>query len=210
MKLSPEEIQFIDNYLKKSEVIYVDIRCEMVDHVATAVENKMDIGNLDFYEAFKQYMVANKKELLKNKGSWSIFSKSVIVAFLKFTVNPLRLVIAALLFLFFSSTDVADYFSDGFTIQNLFFILLLLTAVGQAAYFHFVLKQRFFVLERLGALLGLLYYLQVFFMNTHMKEKPEIYTLSIFYYLLLAYWWYLVVQVLEFQRYKKQLLEWKK
>jgi len=34
MKLTKEEIQFIDTYLVKSEVFYVDVRQEMIDHVA--------------------------------------------------------------------------------------------------------------------------------------------------------------------------------
>ena len=65
MKLTTENIQFIDNYLKNSEVIYYDIRMEMLDHVATAVEQKMQGENLEFYDAFKSYMVLNKKESLK-------------------------------------------------------------------------------------------------------------------------------------------------
>lgn len=40
MSLSSENIKFIDNYLKNSEVIYYDIRMEMLDHVATSVEKK--------------------------------------------------------------------------------------------------------------------------------------------------------------------------
>ena len=48
MSLSSENIKFIDNYLKNSEVIYYDIRMEMLDHVATAVERKMQTENLDF------------------------------------------------------------------------------------------------------------------------------------------------------------------
>ena len=51
MKLTTENIQFIDNYLKSSGVIYYDIRMETLDHVATAVEQKMQSENLDFYDA---------------------------------------------------------------------------------------------------------------------------------------------------------------
>ena len=45
MKLTLQDIQFIANYLKNSEVIYYDIRMEMLDHVATAVEQKMKAEN---------------------------------------------------------------------------------------------------------------------------------------------------------------------
>mgnify|MGYP003609994852 FL=1 len=84
MKLTAENIQFIDNYLKNSEVIYYDIRMEMLDHVATAVEQKMEAENLDFYDAFKSYMVVNKKEILKGKKLWSGFSKDIILNFFFF------------------------------------------------------------------------------------------------------------------------------
>ncbi|MBD3725032.1 MAG: hypothetical protein IE891_09740, partial [Flavobacteriaceae bacterium] len=51
MSLNKEQIKFIDNYLKNSEVIYYDIRMEMLDHIASAVEQKMEAENLDFYDA---------------------------------------------------------------------------------------------------------------------------------------------------------------
>jgi hypothetical protein len=59
-KLTAEQINFIDSYLLNSGVRYIDIRFEMTDHVATALE-EMD-G--DFYENFKKYMVLNKSGLL--------------------------------------------------------------------------------------------------------------------------------------------------
>jgi uncharacterized protein with von Willebrand factor type A (vWA) domain len=77
MKLSKENIRFIDNYLKFNEVVYFDIRLEMLDHVATAVEQKMNEEQLEFYDAFKEYMVQNKKEVMKfNKGVGFYFNQS--------------------------------------------------------------------------------------------------------------------------------------
>jgi len=73
-KLTKEDIQFIDNYLIKSGVIYIDIRTEMLDHIATAVEARMQSENDCFYDAFKAYMIENKKSLL---DSQSIFVKQV-------------------------------------------------------------------------------------------------------------------------------------
>jgi ATP/ADP translocase len=34
--LQKEQIKFIDNYLQKSDVIFVDIRAELTDHIASA------------------------------------------------------------------------------------------------------------------------------------------------------------------------------
>ena len=82
-KLSKEELEFIDNYLKNSGVEYIDVRIEMLDHVASAVEAKMEAEHIDFYEAFKSYMIANKKELLTSstKYSWSIDKTLLLMIF---------------------------------------------------------------------------------------------------------------------------------
>lgn len=66
-KLSLENIQFIDNYLDNSNIIYADIRMEMTDHVASEIETRMKIDeNQSFYDVFKIYMVENKANLLNN------------------------------------------------------------------------------------------------------------------------------------------------
>ena len=70
MKLTKENIQFIDNYLQAAGVIHIDLRVEMIDHVASEIENRINNGDTrDFYYVFKDYMVQNKKRLLKNNKS---------------------------------------------------------------------------------------------------------------------------------------------
>lgn len=59
-KLTPKQIKFVDDFLYNAGVYYIDMRCEMTDHVATAIEN-MD-G--DFAQNFFAYMAVNKRELL--------------------------------------------------------------------------------------------------------------------------------------------------
>ena len=67
MNLLKEELQFIDTYLKNSDVIYTDVRMELTDHVASAIEAELEESpNETFYGVFKRYMVYNKKSLLKN------------------------------------------------------------------------------------------------------------------------------------------------
>ncbi|RYJ43900.1 hypothetical protein [Flavobacterium beibuense] len=72
MKLTDSEIKFIDNYLKTSGVEYLDIRYEMTDHVATALEEKEG----DFYDEFKGYMVLHKKELLESNNKFSRIARN--------------------------------------------------------------------------------------------------------------------------------------
>ena len=77
-KLTTENIQFIDTYLKNSGVEFLDIRVEITDHVASAIEEDLQQKkNSNFYGVFKLYMIKNKKSLLKNAGKqrWSVDRK---------------------------------------------------------------------------------------------------------------------------------------
>lgn len=204
MKLTAENIQFIDNYLKNSEVIYYDIRMEMLDHVATAVEQKMEAENLGFYDAFKSYMVVNKKEIMKGNKLWSGYSKETTLNFLKFLMQPIMILIGVSFYFFYENIQITNYFSESFTIRNLFFVFMIILAFFQLIYFHLILKQRFFVLEKFGGLLAIIYYLQMFFMNQHEDENPSIITLTLFSHIMMAYLLYFIKEVYNFNTNKKQ------
>ncbi len=64
--LTKEEIIFIDTYLINTDIQFIDVRMEMVDHIASTIEQKIKTKNTSFYLAFKAYMIENKKELEKN------------------------------------------------------------------------------------------------------------------------------------------------
>lgn len=67
MSLSLEELQFIDTYLQNSDIEYIDVRLELTDHIATAVEEELKQNNtLGFYDVFKNYMIHHKQHLLDN------------------------------------------------------------------------------------------------------------------------------------------------
>jgi hypothetical protein len=51
MKLIKEEIKFIDNYLLKNEVQFWDVRLELLDHIVSAVEDKIANEGISFNEA---------------------------------------------------------------------------------------------------------------------------------------------------------------
>lgn len=206
MKLTTDNIHFIDNYLKNCEVIYYDIRMEMLDHVATAVEQKMEAENLDFYDAFKSYMVANKMEILKGNKLWPGFSKDITLNFLKFLLHPIIIVIGVSFYFFYKNVATFSYFSESFTIRNLFFVFMIILAFFQLIYFRLILKQRFFVLEKLGGLLVFIYYLQMFFMNQHNDEIPSNVTLTLFSYIIIAYVVYFGKEVYKFNKNQKQLV----
>jgi len=161
MKLTKEEIQFIDTYSKSSDVLYADIRQEMVDHVATGVERKMGEEALDFCQAFKAYMRVHKRSLKEYKNALEFFWDAVR-QFSLFMVQPYSLLMGIFLFFFFKYIDVNPYFSENFTVNNLFFVLVLSLVLFQVGYFQVYLKKRFYVLEKAGTILTLLYYLHIF------------------------------------------------
>lgn len=203
MKLTEDEIKFINNYLKNSEVIYYDIRLEMIDHIATAVEQKMKDENLNFYDAFKDYMVLNKKEILKANHVWSMYSKDTILKFLKFLANPLMIILAFIFYFFFANIDVKNYFPNSFSINNFFLVSILIVAVFQILYFYVYLKERFYTIEKVGGLLALIYNAQIFFFNGLDKEAPSSITMTIFFYLLFAYIIYFAIVLFKFNRLKR-------
>ncbi|SHI66432.1 hypothetical protein SAMN04488096_103234 [Mesonia phycicola] len=84
-QLTKEEIQFIDTYLKKSGVEFIDVRIEMIDHVASEIENRLEENSTSsFYDEFKLYMIQHKKSLLKNinKYRFTLCSK-ILKQFIK-------------------------------------------------------------------------------------------------------------------------------
>lgn len=93
MKLENEDIRFIDRYLIKEGVVYADIRYEMVDHIAFAVEEKMEAQQASFYYAFKAYMAANKKAIMKNNNGRSFLSFAEVKRFGGFLLKPKMLLV---------------------------------------------------------------------------------------------------------------------
>lgn len=135
MRLSKEHIQFIDTYLKNSGIRYSDIRFEMTDHVAAALEETEG----DFYENFRKYMVENKRELLLSnrifkklarRKAWNIIGKN----FLK----PQFWIIA--LTLFTMRFVLAPYFDED-EVRDILQITLLLAS--SFIYFYFLYYRLF-------------------------------------------------------------------
>ncbi len=146
MKISKENIQSIDNYLKHEGFVYVDIRMEMVDHVANAVEEKMEVENLNFYDAFKSYMISNKKEIMKQNKEHGFYFKEPILNFIKFCFSPFIFLMGVLIF--FS----LNFLFTKFGIQNignsiLWVVLVIYLVFG---FWHSLLtrKKMFFYVEK--------------------------------------------------------------
>ncbi|WKB82853.1 hypothetical protein QYR09_07395 [Cellulophaga lytica] len=77
MKLTKEEIEFIDDYLIKNKVKYWDVRMELLDHISNEVEALMKVGS-SFTNAIQAVHVKfgndlTIKRLNKENTGWDTF-----------------------------------------------------------------------------------------------------------------------------------------
>lgn len=93
-KLSTNQICFIDDYLQKIGVNYLDIRFEMADHIASALENTKG----DFRQNFLDYIAVHQKSLKKqNKLFVSLAIKKARAYFFKTISKPVVLAVFVVL-----------------------------------------------------------------------------------------------------------------
>lgn len=149
MKITKENIQFIDNYLTKSEVVYDDLKLELIDHISSAVQDKMNEEQIDFYNAFKNYMVMHKKDILKaGKVNQPIEIISTFKIFIKFCLKKEMLALSLISFGFlyynydnlFLNNELQSHFFSMIIVVSFSLIWMLV--------FYFVFKKRFYVLEK--------------------------------------------------------------
>ncbi len=78
MKLTKQQIQYIDSYLSSSGISYLDLRMELLDHFVLATEDEMINANVDFEEALKMVAlsfgnkISSKYVLDKKEWKWKI------------------------------------------------------------------------------------------------------------------------------------------
>jgi hypothetical protein len=151
-KLSKADIQFIDNYLKNSEVVFTDIRLEMLDHVASEIESVRQNGDTrDFYYVFKDYMVKNKKKLLENNRQYyKNADKKILNALVKnvFSINAVFTFITLFLSLYFLNKVLNQALFVQF-LRGLPFVVFFLFA-GVYRFIGKNKKERFSSIERIG------------------------------------------------------------
>lgn len=194
-QLSSEKIQFINDYLEKSDVIFVDIRAELTDHIASAVEEKMQAENLDFYDAFKDFMVHNKKQLLRNRNSFL----PPLFSFSKTLYKWYNLVIGILIFaIFYLISENNDQQNILKNIHlGLFYSILTFTAL-QAIYTFIILKKRFAYIEKATFWLLIIYYINLFFNGFHEDFYGNSVSVGITLFLFIAFLIYFTKVMLKF------------
>ncbi|RBW59372.1 hypothetical protein DS884_06440 [Tenacibaculum sp. E3R01] len=145
MELTKEQVQQINNFLEAIGVEYIDIRFEMVDHIASDIENK--VSNIPaFYEDqrlhthFLKYMLSRKKELKKRYDSilkkkfWSD-ALFILKDMVQQVIKPRNLAIISIV------ASISFYMNKLQSINTLYFPIILL--IGYITYY--VLKTREFI-----------------------------------------------------------------
>ncbi|RED46428.1 hypothetical protein DFQ10_101198 [Winogradskyella eximia] len=153
MNLTKENIQFIDTYLEQSDVKHIDIRMEMVDHVASEIENRIDAGDTrDFYYVFKDYMLEHKSFLLENNNRFlrqttKKLSNQLLKSFFSIKSITLLAVFTAIIYFGFNNYDSE-------LMKNVLLISMIFLIIAPAICYFFALKKfnynRFSGIERLG------------------------------------------------------------
>lgn len=203
MKLTPQNIQFINNYLTNSEVIYYDIRMEMLDHVATAVEKKMEAENLDFYDAFKSYMVLNKKGLMEQNEKTLKFNYSVVVTFLKYCLKFTNLLVFAICYLlFYFAIQNYSILSVSRIIVGFVFTGMIFSALYNLIVYNYKKKKRFYTIEKNGVIMFIAYQPIQFLHNGILFGDDSA---SLFSGLILTFYlsWFIVFSFYNFEEIKK-------
>lgn len=193
--LTLEQIKFIDTYLQNSDVIFVDIRAELTDHIASAVEEKMEIENLDFYDAFKEFMVVNKKQLLRKRNSFL----PPLFSFGKTLYKWYNLIIGVLIIVVFY------LISEDSNQQNilekihlsLFYGIFIFTLL-QGIYTFLILKKRFAYIEKTTFWLLIIFYIDQIFNGAYKDFYGNSFSVGITLFLFIAFLIYFAKTILKF------------
>ena len=180
MKLNQDQIHFIDTYLQNSEVIYKYVRLEMVDHVASCIEQDWSKHpNKSFRDVFKSYMVANKKQLLNDFKSFrKKTTKRLFLELGKAMVKPASLLLGLLVFMvFFYSRELiynilGNLYTHWKAISLVVVILLFLVWYVSKRY---IVKDSYIVIEQLIWILIFLHYGVSFILDILIGFIPENY-----------------------------------
>ena len=218
MKLDKNQIHIIETVLDKLGVVYVDYKYEILDHIATEVEEKMIIHTITFEEAFpevlKKWQSKFKKsssvlfgyfwempEILLNKCI-KIYRKKLLLVF----TGAMVLTSGFLLFSSFLRNHLANFFSIATILYSVAFLLSVIGYVKirlskRKTSYGFLYKQQFMASV-------LVTFQQLYFMNTGFERNNFSPLFSYFMIFILSL--YFLLSVYSFIFYKAHFQELKR
>ena len=218
MKLDKNQIHIIETVLEKLGVVYVDYKYEILDHIATEVEEKMILHTITFEEAFpevlKKWQSKFKKsssvlfgyfwempEILLNKCI-KIYRKKLLLVF----TGAMVLTSGFLLFSSFLRNHLANFFSIATILYSVAFLLSVIGYVKirlskRKTSYGFLYKQQFMASV-------LLTFQQLYFMNSGFERNNFSPLFSYFMIFILSL--YFLLSVYSFIFYKAHFQELKR
>lgn len=119
MKLTQEQVQYIDKALVKAGINYIDIRIELTDHIAAALEQKDE----RFEHHLKGYMLKHKSELKKTNLKFIIIA--MVKAYKQLFANMLKpLFLVIIVGVFAAGYAINTFFGKANAILTLFLIYI--------------------------------------------------------------------------------------
>jgi len=205
-KLTLDNIQFIETYLKNSGINFVDVRMEMTDHIASSIETEIEKGDhRDFYYIFKDFMAVNKKSLLK---SYDKYYRLIDLKILKrIFKKALSLNGILILFTCFFSIMLLQglMFKEDFykLIKNLPLAVFTIIAV---IYFFAIRRksEKYSSLERIGSNLMFIYYFSYFLF--HRFDNIELINFNVYSIIIpsvILIWLNVIILIFAFEMKKK-------
>ena len=98
MSLSTAQIKYIDNYLKFLTVEFIDVRVELVDHLASEFEHSGENVRLDDFLRTKKNFVKSFEKKTHKKKHWQ-YQKSLFKAISRYFISPKHLFFSVWIFL---------------------------------------------------------------------------------------------------------------
>ncbi|WP_400075835.1 hypothetical protein [Winogradskyella sp. R77965] len=123
MELTKEDVQFIDDFLKKKGVKYLDVRSELLDHLATEFEEKSNYSLIEDYLISKVEFIRDFAKKQRKAIHWG-YQKQLWIQLGKFFYKP------KFLLLLFGLIGLGYMFLQFFNLKEFgfvcYFILLIL------------------------------------------------------------------------------------
>ncbi|RKE98856.1 hypothetical protein [Ichthyenterobacterium magnum] len=125
MRLNKKQVQFIDNYLIKNKIKYVDVRLELIDHLASEFEEASNYALLDDFLNTKKGFINSFVKKRQKTIHWSYqkqLFKRVYMFFYKAKYLVATLIILAFIYFAFlqlSKKSLMYLFMASITIPNL-------------------------------------------------------------------------------------------
>ncbi len=193
MKLNKEQIQKINHSLLKQDKVYDDmVRLELVDHIASVLEE----SESNFEESFKKYWLSKEKVLLITQAKNHIESKKNIIEthFWKQFINPTNLLL--IIGLFFLLTYLIQNFDLLHTFIN--FSLLVLVALLLITFVieRFIKKRKYFYVKSLYGSISIFYTISLQLSISVLRDKiiyQTVYTHLFLFYIsiiIISFWFF--------------------